>query len=874
MEPKKLVQALKDPSWVEAMQEELLQFTLLNVWTLVDLPKDKWAIGIDYDEVIALAARIEAIRLFWAYASFKDFVVYQMDVKSAFLYGKIEEEKSDGIFISQDKYAADILKKFDLSTVKTASTLIEANKSLVKDVEAEDQTIVANSTTEAEFVAAANCYGQVTKISHSRGPTNLVANETVYKEGEDRMKRAATTTSSLEAEHDSAKVKKVNGQEQIQALVDKQKVIITEESIRRDLKFDDAKEVSTADPVTAAGEVVTAASIKDSAALTTTTTADVDDELTPTKTLIEIKAAKPKVISTAITTPRAKRIVFHEQVQPHKPTVSSLKDKSKAKMIEPEKPLKKKDQISLDEEVVRKLEAEMKAEIKEEERIAREKDEANRDVIKEWDDVQATINADRRKYFAAKRAEQKDFKGKSFDDIKKIFNKVYKRVNTFVDMDTEDVDESLKKTQAEGSSKRAGQELEQESAKKHKLSKHEQAKVAKDDTIELKRCLEIVPEDDDDVAIEATPISSKSPTIVDYKIYKEGRKSYFKIIRADGDSQSYLTFKTMFKYFNIKDLEVLRSIIKERFKKIKPVDDMENLLFQTLKTMFEPHVEDIIWKYQQGAAKVNNWKLFNSCGVYCVTTKTMVYYLLVENMYLFTKKCTTSILIRCKASVNAAYVQLVLLVYKFTAVFNKVNAAKSRVTTVVRVSTGGWIKWLEDQDMREMDDPNITMEEYIRLEEEKARRGGKVYNRETTTYGKIWCDEDVHDLRSVETEFPAIFYNDALTFEVALSCKPTVSPLNNNQIDFRISFDESNDEDYMQGEDSFECINKAMAFLSAIASRFPPSNNQLKECSSPINQATIQDGRVTVQQVQRRQNQSYAGIGNRGIATTSKGNVA
>ncbi|GJU16093.1 hypothetical protein Tco_1144059 [Tanacetum coccineum] len=96
-----------------------------------------------------------------------------------------------------------------------------------------------------------------------------------------------------------------------------------------------------------------------------------------------------------------------------------------------------------------------------------------------------------------------------------------------------------------------------------------------------------------------------------------------------------------------------------------------------------------------------------------------------------------------------------------------------------------------------MDDPNITMEEYIRLEEEKARRRGKMYNWETATYAKIWCDEDVHDLRSVETEFPAIFYNDALTSEVALSCEPTVSPLHNNQIDFRISFDEYDDEDYM-----------------------------------------------------------------------------
>ncbi|GJZ23587.1 putative ribonuclease H-like domain-containing protein [Tanacetum coccineum] len=124
VEPKKVIQALTDPSLIEAMQDELLQFKLQKVWTLVDLPYDKRAIGtkwvyrnkkdargimirnkarlfahgytqeegIDYDEVFAPVARIEEIRLFLAYVSFKDFVVYQMDVKSAFLYGKIEEE--------------------------------------------------------------------------------------------------------------------------------------------------------------------------------------------------------------------------------------------------------------------------------------------------------------------------------------------------------------------------------------------------------------------------------------------------------------------------------------------------------------------------------------------------------------------------------------------------------------------------------------------------------------------------------------------------------------------------------------------------------------------------------------------------------------
>ncbi|GKB23864.1 hypothetical protein Tco_0863265 [Tanacetum coccineum] len=64
-----------------------------------------------------------------------------------------------------------------------------------------------------------------------------------------------------------------------------------------------------------------------------------------------------------------------------------------------------------------------------------------------------------------------------------------------------------------------------------------------------------------------------------------------------------------------------------------------------------------------------------------------------------------------------------------------------------------------------MNDPNITMEEYIRLEEEKARKQGKVFNWETAKYGKIWYDEDIHELRSVETEFPAIAFNNGVSSE-------------------------------------------------------------------------------------------------------------
>ncbi|GJV43534.1 putative ribonuclease H-like domain-containing protein [Tanacetum coccineum] len=252
-EPKKIAEALQDDSWVQAMQEELLQFKLQQVWVLVDLPHGmkvigtKWVYrnkrdergvvvrnkarlvaqgytqeeGIDYDEVFAPVARIEAIRLFLAFASFMGFIVYQMDVKSAFLYGTIDEEvyvsqppgfvdpdhpnkvykvvkalyglhqaprawyatlstflekhgykrgtidktlfikrdKKDimlmisflglptslqvkqnkgGIFISQDKYVAEILKKFDLVNVKAAITPMETKLPLTKDEEAFD----------------------------------------------------------------------------------------------------------------------------------------------------------------------------------------------------------------------------------------------------------------------------------------------------------------------------------------------------------------------------------------------------------------------------------------------------------------------------------------------------------------------------------------------------------------------------------------------------------------------------------------------------------------------------------------------------------------------------------------------------------------
>ncbi|GJS51859.1 putative ribonuclease H-like domain-containing protein [Tanacetum coccineum] len=154
IEPTSIAKALSDSSWVEAMQEELLQFKLQQGHRQEE--------SIDYEEVFAPVARIEAIRLFLAYASFMGFLVYQMDVKSAFLYGTIKEEVAsssksmvyvdDIIFGSINKelctgFEKLMKDKFQMSSMEeltfflglqSASTLVDLEKPLVKDGDGDD----------------------------------------------------------------------------------------------------------------------------------------------------------------------------------------------------------------------------------------------------------------------------------------------------------------------------------------------------------------------------------------------------------------------------------------------------------------------------------------------------------------------------------------------------------------------------------------------------------------------------------------------------------------------------------------------------------------------------------------------------------------
>ncbi|GJU75065.1 uncharacterized mitochondrial protein-like protein [Tanacetum coccineum] len=143
-EPKKVIHALKDPRWIEAMQDELLQFKLQKVLTLVELPNGKRAIGTKwmdvksaflYDDIIFGSTKKSLCTKFEKMMHKK----FQMSSvgELTFFLGLPVKQKKDGIFISQDKYMTEILKKFGFTDVKTASTPMETQKILLKNEDGE-----------------------------------------------------------------------------------------------------------------------------------------------------------------------------------------------------------------------------------------------------------------------------------------------------------------------------------------------------------------------------------------------------------------------------------------------------------------------------------------------------------------------------------------------------------------------------------------------------------------------------------------------------------------------------------------------------------------------------------------------------------------
>nr|GEW99826.1 retrotransposon protein, putative, unclassified [Tanacetum cinerariifolium] len=182
-----------------------------------------------------------------------------------FFLGLQVKQKEDGIFISQDKYVNKILNKFGFSDVKTASTPMETHNTLLKDEkdkmskfrsesttggchflrcrliswQCKKQTVVANSTIEAEYVAASSCYGQVLWIQNQLLDYGEGCLEWNGKAAKDEI----VFTSCIEQFWTTAKAKNINGKAQIHANVDGKKVIISEASVKRDIRFGDEGEI-------------------------------------------------------------------------------------------------------------------------------------------------------------------------------------------------------------------------------------------------------------------------------------------------------------------------------------------------------------------------------------------------------------------------------------------------------------------------------------------------------------------------------------------------------------------------------------------------------------------------------------------------------
>ncbi|GJV21799.1 hypothetical protein Tco_1370819 [Tanacetum coccineum] len=383
----------------------------------------------------------------------------------------------------------------------------------------------------------------------------------------------------------------------------------------------------------------------------TSTAGDIfeDEMVTIADTLVAIRSTRPRTTS----------VVIHDvEEEPRRatpvPTVQS-QDKGKGKMVEPEPTPKNpiRTQIQRDAEIAQRLFEEEQAQFEREQRIAREKaakQEAKDAVlIEQMEDIQARIDADellverlqqeereqftieeksrllvemiaeRKRFFAAQRAEQirnkpptrtqlrnkmitylknmgrfthNQLKNRSLEEIQMLYEKEQKWIDDFVPMDSELEVQRLKivgqevlvkpvKRQKIGEASGSG---EDQSAEKEKELSEE----------ELQKLLVVVPVEE--VYVEALQV--KYP-IIDWDVYSEDTRRYWKIIRVGNHREAYQIFAKMLKKFDRDNLVKLWDLVKERFSTTEPTNDKEKELWVELKRLFEPDNDDILWKLQR-----------------------------------------------------------------------------------------------------------------------------------------------------------------------------------------------------------------------------------------------------------------------------------
>nr|GFB01652.1 hypothetical protein [Tanacetum cinerariifolium] len=297
-----------------------------------------------------------------------------------------------------------------------------------------------------------------------------------------------------------------------------------------------------------------------------------------------ISAAKPSISAAAPTvvaayTRRRKGVIIRdpeEELYLKTPAETpKLKDKGKGIMVETLKPMKKKDQIELNAEYARKLHEE----------INRDHEERYQGM-KKRPQTKSEARKNMMIYLKNTAGYKIDFfKGMTYAEICPIFQARFDENIRFLFKSREEMEEEDQEV-----IKSINETLAQKAAKRRKLS--EEAQEAKD----LRKRLEVVDDEDDDVFIEATPLARKVP-VVDYHIVLVDNKPGFKIIKADETHQLYISFTTLLKNFDREDLENLWGILKKRFSTSKPTNFSDEYLLLTLKTMFEK--PDAIWRNQK-----------------------------------------------------------------------------------------------------------------------------------------------------------------------------------------------------------------------------------------------------------------------------------
>nr|GEU79602.1 hypothetical protein [Tanacetum cinerariifolium] len=304
-------------------------------------------------------------------------------------------------------------------------------------------------------------------------------------------------------------------------------------------------------------------------------TKEIVEVITTSKIIIDEVSTAGNILKAANEEPVSAALINITIAQPNK---------GKVKLVEEPKVLKsKKAQIAIDEKVARRIEAEWNTDIKDNidwNEVVEQVQSRQSDALKKYQALKkkpvSVAQARKNMMIYLKNMagfKMEFFKGISYEEIRPLFEEEYNKVQTLfkegLKIDAERIIASRKRT------------------RKEKLEEQHEAE-------EFKRNLEIVPDDEDDVFMNVTPLSSKPLTIVDYKIYKEGKKEYFQIIRANSNHQMYLAFSIMLKNFDREDLDILWKIVKDKVKESQLNEVLDVFLWHTLKVMFEHTVEDSV----------------------------------------------------------------------------------------------------------------------------------------------------------------------------------------------------------------------------------------------------------------------------------------